>query len=191
MNRHYRFARRMRDPFVKMFKAWDAALTILPIGSVFMRKFCVLAMLVFWCFVLPGSAETYANPKKSPATVVCPAREAHAFFEAFIHDVALQKAFTQFPLKYQYGVLGTARTIYINNMVSLPFYEALHGRLVAYPGATGAAETVSIDWWEIKRTYFRVAVTDDNFYYINYNFELKDGCWRLFAIENTKDERLK
>ncbi|TRL36717.1 hypothetical protein FM996_03945 [Methylosinus sporium] len=172
--------------------------------NIFARKFdelpikkeivgtCILVMLTLLCFVPPGHTESYIHHKKNTsATTACPAREAHAFFEAFVHDATLQKAFTRFPLKYQYGVLGTARTTYIYNMESLPFYETLHGRLVEYPGAAGAAETVSIDWWEIKRTYFRVAVTDDNIYYINYNFELKDGCWQLFSIENTKDERSK
>jgi hypothetical protein len=153
----------------------------------------VSASLLSFNSTRPAFAEAGTSPRQ-PEAVACPSRKAEAFFEAFTRDMAVQEAFVDFPLPYEYGVGGTAKYINVKSKEELPFIEKLHGRLAEHRGVSGAPDDLYFEYQEIGPKYFRVGVGRDapehySDYYIVYSFKFKQGCWRLFTVGDTEDQR--
>lgn len=146
----------------------------------------VSASLVSFGVTCPAFAEA--------GSVACPSRKAEAFFDAFTRDVAVQEAFVDFPVHYEYLVHGEAKYISVKSKEQLPFIEKLHGRIAEHPGVSGAPDDLYFEYQEVTPEYVRVGVGRNdpghyNDFYIVYSFKFKHRCWRLFTVGNMEDHR--
>jgi hypothetical protein len=134
------------------------------------------------------AACSYANDATSPVTnaaaaqdapvpATCPSSQFDPFLKAFMANVEVQRAFTEYPYEatsYDPSEIEAGPTTRLMSATQVQFPVMLDERELAKHGAHTTSEKKANDWYQVQ-----THSEGSGAYSMTFNFRFRRGCWYL------------